>query len=664
MPASADPLRECLSNFWSGLKYFKKALRHRHDKKIRNAAWKLSVSCLLLHAISSVLAFILPRSLYSTSKQLFYPAIFLYRYIRPEPWDQLFINTIRSLGYSGRPDIVAKPSPSYFGQLKSYCRRTFMVYLGVWVIQYLVNRTGIFKLPSNTLALLAVNHLLQYKGIKKALWTLVLLSLFIGPRWPVWVIQTFALQQLLIYELLQPYLARVNFKRWEERAWFAQYDYELRGFALGAWLFCSIPWIGVGFIPFLFPAIAFFLTRSCGSLESSSHGPQGDVIERQNPGVKAVAHGESKSIQGTWEETGIKTFVRATDRKVFKPKDHSMSKDARHMIDTGLDRPVTEEQIQTDKETSLLRKTELYNQSRRNWDPRIYRSPLFSSEPSTTRTLKKSTSQEDFTKYNFSDRKTLESAPSAPPVPSDDSVMDLEDGLDQSDTFRVLSNTGMETPPDDQQVQSATKYENRVHAREAGRRVSGQIRPANKESLQASGDMLHWTEGSASKTLEESGTAGKAKEEQRKEEVEEVDEEDETLYYIEDESRDYMDFIYGQPDSEELMPEGFDGLKSRASWSARRRERGQRGGWGSLRGTRGFSGGRGHNRGGRIGRGVRSRDVDRDSRGGPGLTAIISQGVQNIEEQVSQQLEGWGKQLVQRLRRAVTDPDSSRDSSR
>ncbi|KAG0003952.1 hypothetical protein BGZ80_004985 [Entomortierella chlamydospora] len=656
MPASADPLRECLSNFWSGLKYFKKALRHRHDKKIRRAIWKLSVSCLLLHAISSVLAFILPHSLYPTSKQLFYPIIFLYRYARPEPWDQLFINTVRSLGYSGRPDIVAKPSPSYFGQLKNYCRRTLMAYLGVWVIQYLVNWTGLFKLPSNILALLAVNQLLQYRGIKKALWMLVLISLFIGPRWPVWAIQTFALQQLLIYELLQPYLARVNFKIWEERAWFAQYDCELRGFALGAWLLCSIPWIGAGFIPFLFPATAFFLTQSCGSLESSSRGLQGDVIERRSPGVKAVAHGKSKSTEGTWDETGIRTFVRATDRTVFKPKDHSMSKDTGYKIDPGLDRPVAGEQIQTDKEASLLRKTELYDQSRRNWDPRIYRNSFFSSEPRTAWTSKKSTPQEDFTKYNFSDRKTLESTPSAPPEPPDGSVMDSGDRLDESDAFRVPSDTGMETSPDDQQVQSATKYENRVHAKETGRRASRQVRSANKESHQTS-NTPHWAEGSAPKALRKSGTAGEVKEEQRNEEEEEIDEEDED--YMENDSRDYIDYIYGQSDSVE-MPRGFDGLENRASWSARR-GRGQRG---SLRGTRCFNGRRGYSRGGRIGRGSRSRDVDRNSRGGPMLATIISRGVQNIEEQVSQQLGGWGKQLAQRLGRVVSDPDSSRGSSR
>ncbi|KAF9109258.1 hypothetical protein BGX27_007799 [Mortierella sp. AM989] len=663
--STLDPLRECISDFGSGLKYFRKALQHRHNSKIRKAAWKLSILCLLLHVIASVLAYFLPRSWFSTSAQLFYPGILLYRYIRPKSWDQLFINTVKSLGYSERLNIVAKTTPNYFAQLRRYCRRTFMAYLGVYAIQYLVNRTGILKIPSHGMALLAADQLLQYRGIKHSLWKLVAISLFVGIRWPIWVIQTSALQQLLIYELLQPYLARVEFKRWEERAWFCQHDFELQGFAFGAWLLCSIPWVGVGAIPFLFPAAAFFLTRSCGSLEDSGYGPRGDLIERINPGVKSVAHGKCKSVEGTWEKTRSKTFIRSSNREAFEPKEHSINS-AHYSVDTGLDRPVTREQIETDKEASLLRKTDLYNQPRRSWDPRppfdvphIYRNSFFSTESSSIRSpasirTERSALQEDFTKYNFSDRKTLASTPSAPPAPSDSSVIDSDNRFHQSDSFRVLPNMEMESSLNDHQVR----------AMETRKRLIEQIRAAN-EAPHRTGSYTLREESSASGVMERGRIANSTNEEQ--DEAKELLDEDEALYYNEYESSDnYIDLIYDQSELAELRQgssEESDGLGNQASRSARRRGRGRgrQRGWSGLRG---ISGGRGYYRGGSIlGRGAKSCDVDRDSRRGPGLTSLISQSVQSIEEQVGQ-LEDWSKQLTRRLRDTLKYSDNSRDRPR
>ncbi|KAF9198122.1 hypothetical protein BGZ49_001169 [Haplosporangium sp. Z 27] len=662
MPKAADPLRECISNFWSGLKGFKKALRHRHNSKIRKSTWKLGLSCLLIHVVASLLAFILPRSLKSTSSQLFYPVILLYRYIWPGPWDQLFIDTIRSLGYSERADIVAKPSPDYLLQLKGYCRRTFKAYLGVFVIQYLVNRSGIFKWPSNGLALLAIDHVLRYNGIKRTFWKLIILSFFIAPRWPVWIIQTLVLQQLLVYELLQPYFARVNFKRWEEHAWFTQYEYQLRGFAFGAWLPCCVPWIGAGVIPFLFPAMAVFLTRSCGELENSVHGPQGDVIERQSPGVKLVAYGKSKATGGTWENTTVKTFIRHPNLKVTKPKEHFTENEEMYTLDTGLERAVTEEQLQTDREGLQQRRTEIYDRIRQNWQlqslfghPQSYRGPAVSlSDRIQPRTS--ALQQQDWTNYDFSDRKPLKSTPSAPPAPSDDATFNSDDDFDQKSVFRELSETGMEYGG--QQASLSAKYDSKGTAKRVESHDAEQIQADNSVSHQADSNMPVAVKIPDPKTMERSVMVNKANEDsnQGEEDLDEISAEDD---YIEDEEdEDLVEPPHDRSDSTKVKP---GELRERYRFSANKKERGRKrgGGGGGGGGGRGPRGGGGGGRGfssvgrgqfrGRIGRGGRNRDSEREVEEARGLAEIISRGFQDIEDQVGQQLDGWGKRIVQRF---------------
>lgn len=258
------------------------------------------------------------------------------------------MDTVRSLGGSERTDIVAKSRPEYFGQLRRHLWRSFKAFLEVNVAFYLISREGYFPLLRVVLGVIAAGHILEYKGVKYAFWTLFFLSISIGPRLPLWAIQTIVLQQLFMYELLQPYLARVQFKSWEERAWLAQYEVELQGFAFGAWCLCSIPWIGVAGFPFMFPAVAILLTRSCGSLENTRTGVRGDVVERMTPGVKAVALGKSRSVNGDWDSTKVSTFMRSTYGSGHKPEYHIKDESTQYTMDPGFDKPITEQQLAAD----------------------------------------------------------------------------------------------------------------------------------------------------------------------------------------------------------------------------------------------------------------------------------------------------------------------------
>ncbi|KAI1317948.1 hypothetical protein EDD11_007470 [Mortierella claussenii] len=563
----SDPLREYISHFGSGLELLWEALRHKHDSKTRRSILALGIRCLVIQTIVDIVAFIAPTR-FSVNRQLFYPAVLLYRYVRPHPWDRLFMKTVQSLGCSDRSDIVAKPIPPYFPLLKRHCRRWFKAYMGIMILQWLVSKTGIFSLPKKGLALLAIDLALhyQFRGIRRSFWKLVVLTLVVGLQWPVWAVQTLMLQQLLMYDLLQPYLARVHFKRWQERAWLSQYAVELQGFAFGAWMLCSIPWVGVAAIPFLFSAVAFLLSRSCGSMECSRHELGGGFGERLNPGSKDVAHGKSKAVRGDWEGGQVTTFVGSTSAKVYNPKGHSRGSTQTYYLGNSLVESATAEQIQSDKEQPMWLKSELYKE-----DPRLRLRSQYSHIQSHDGTATDffrdegiplgSASQKDITMYNFSDRKTLDSAPSAPPEEAF-SRMDCEPEHEDH-SFWIESGTGNGqsfTPYPGHQFERTRENKTRVmmakrHAKEQKRLL--------KERMRAAKDARRSAEGLTQESIE----------------AEEIQEEQEE----------------GQEKSDTLNASG--------------------------------------------------------------LSAAITQSVQTIEQQVSQQMEGWARQAAKRVRDTLVDPD-------
>ncbi|KAF9410243.1 hypothetical protein BGZ94_001718 [Podila epigama] len=392
--------------FLSGLEHFYKALGivlFRQDSSTRNQLVRLGLRCILLQACINFLVWLTPNNACAAFNQLDFPTVLLYRYLYPQPFDQLFMTTLRVLGSANRSDIVATRGPSYMGQLGDYLYRTFRAYLALGTMHWLIHRRGIFALPSLALGLIAVYQVLRtmrssssgsgshdddgghgHVVFRRPGLVLLIAVVFLGPRWPIWIIQSMFLQQLLIYELLQPYLARVRFKVYEERAWWALHQYELYGFGLGIWLICRIPWIGVGAFPAMLSTMAVLLTRSCGMLEnmggssssssSLSSSRKGDVIEQLWPGIKTVAFGQHHAVRGDWDANRVETFVSnspmflsITGSMEFESFSHTsygkrfytLSKDRGVGIDGG-EGFSTEEQVRMDGIIAQQRKEELY----------------------------------------------------------------------------------------------------------------------------------------------------------------------------------------------------------------------------------------------------------------------------------------------------------------
>ncbi|CAO3573363.1 unnamed protein product [Mortierella alpina] len=710
-----DPIRAWLSSFGSGLEQLWLALQHKHSSKTRKAVFSLSMRCLVLQTILNIIATVAHKSLCTSYSQLFYPSILFYRYLRPSAWDRLFIGTVQSLGCSGRTDIVAKPSQRYFVQLSQYCRRTLKASLAFGTTHWLLNRSGVFYLPSAALGLAAVHHYLRSKGVGYSLPKLLVTAALLGPQRPVWVAQTFILQQLFMYELLQPYLSRVNFKGWEERAWLLQYNAELHGFAFGAWLICSVPWVGVAAVPYMFPAVAFLLTQSCGLMQNS--GIAGDVIERRSPGVKAVADGSSKAVQGDWEALSVKTYVCSDGVQAVEiPELHERSDSQGYSVEKGSELPATADQIRTDKRLCKARKRDLFNEVDRqmrgsfsrgplpshpqSWDPRMAPGLLLSphvlymesgssaaatssypamnvspglAEPGSqsmgTNSPYRGATTQDYTRYNFSDRKTDETAPSAPPEESSPWPYST---ADNRPFFRVDSAA---EPPVSAEHDHSKGYRKskRTQAHDERKRAKEQKRMA-KESARAAKEMrrARSQDASASGTSyassSESSKSGREAQEQPGRSMEENN-----MYTEEGEGHDGK-----TPDSEEYN-------KRQGYWRGDEFHRGRSFGhghrglhgwervgrghpWGLGGGRESFwMRGRGSLRGGMHRRTGRDRDRSTDSRGrrdrrssssserslkneGPGttlnLTDIISKNVHTIERQLTQHIDGLGRRLA------------------
>ncbi|KAF9382201.1 hypothetical protein CPC16_009484 [Podila verticillata] len=745
-----DPFRRWMSGFGSGLEHLWDALRHEYDSKTKKSVLALSFRCLVLQTVLNFITYLVPNSICITFNQLFYPTVLFFRYLDPDPWDHLFMGTVRSLGCAERSDIVTQPGPRYFVQLKQYIRRTFKAYFAIGIIHQLVHRTGVFSLPSIGLGLIAVHQFLRHKGVNRAFLKLCVIVIFIGPRWPVWAVQTFALQQLFMYELLQPYLARVQFKGWEEQAWLSQHEIELQGFAFGAWLLCSVPWFGVAAIPFMFPAVAFLLTRSCGLMESSGQGVSGDVIEKRSPGVKAVAMGISKSVEGDWETAKVKTHVRNTKVEVYSPKSHDKTDAAHYICDRGVQTGLTEEQIAGETELSKQRKQELYRAEASmhpnhlpeessipsrpvmpfipNWGSPMPHIPfgrpdlLFSASsssssstpaPTTTsanneqaESTRSEREQESLTKYNFSDRKTDETAPSAPPsgILDDRSWADSEHG---ENAFRVES----ATTPDERSTGQEEKrpaikvkaQENHIRAQERRSRPQGdsiraeeersrakeQRARAEEQRARAAEQRMHAEEMRRGKHRRDTQPTRNSRrgmtdafhpnraEEEEEEEAEEAWEEE--YESNEDTERNQNVGDWGEYAGKWL--ENMQYWRGRGGGFGRGWDHGRgrgdprhMGRW-PPRGPRGARGSRGdHGSRGRHNRSESQRDVEdesparddsanRSSTRPPGfsrngLSAAIAENMLNVEEHINQRMENWGRQWAQKLNEAMPKPSN------
>ncbi|KAF9088969.1 hypothetical protein BGX29_012291 [Mortierella sp. GBA35] len=463
-----DLYRDYLSRFISGLEQFYDSLHMFHLPPSQNhvyltrankcAVLFLAIRCLILQTILNVIMTQLPKNICTTFNQLFFPTVLLFRYLHPKPWDDMFLNTVRALGSDTRVDIAAKPGPRYFDQLQQYLYRTVQAYFMIGIIHQLVNLRGLWAWLGGAVAALVTQQYLQYKGVSYSMVKTLAAMALIGPRWAVWIVQISVQQQLFLYELLQPYLVRVQFKLWEERAWWDHHSLELRGFALGAWALCSVPVVGVIAVPVMFPAVAFLLSRSCGLMENSGRGLSGDVVEARTPGVKAVAQGKSPAVSGDWDKETVTTFVRGSNLKTLKPTIHGPNLTTDQVI-SGM---VTEEQVQADAVISHSRRQDLYqeyqlqlkrqrqfNQLSQLQHPHQHQqhssghfgsvaapvstsgitaaaahttstpeivASMVASTPVSAPVVVEEADTRDLSQYDFSDRKTVDTAPSAPPA--------------------------------------------------------------------------------------------------------------------------------------------------------------------------------------------------------------------------------------------------------
>ncbi|KAF9568858.1 hypothetical protein EC968_002830 [Mortierella alpina] len=479
-PWKDDPFREYFSRFASGLEQFYDSLVQFHldhstggntsshySRAVRCSILHLAIQSFVLQTALNFVASIIPQNCTSFN-QLFYPTVLLVRYLYPDPWDELFMSTVRALGCETRSDMVARPGPKYFVQLRQYLRRTVKAYFTIGAIHWLVNREGTLTRPLGSLAaLVVVQQYLRYKGLRHTEWKLLAGVALIGPQWTVWLVQVAAQQQMFLYELLQPYLVRTQFKQWEERAWWDEHEIELRGFALGVWMLCSVPYIGVIMIPLMFASVPFLLSRSCGLMENSVHGLSGDLLERRTPGLKLVAFGKSPAVRGDWDAVSVETHVKGANTALqgFKPSRHAKTDkdhaETHYVYEQGIGSTVDEEQIRADQSLARIKKRDLLREHQMQLQVQRQRLKLrhreqqreihtqrqqqsFASSSTAAGASAKSGQAipgsldtkagdqmptpfivedplnayrlEDLVQYDFSDRKSADTVPSAPPM--------------------------------------------------------------------------------------------------------------------------------------------------------------------------------------------------------------------------------------------------------
>ncbi|KAF9912124.1 hypothetical protein BX616_010409 [Lobosporangium transversale] len=354
-------LREWVSQFGSGLQHLLEVFQHKNGSETKRVILALSFQCSAIYCIIHIVIKSIPFTIgpYFVHNPFFYPSILVCRYLYPFLWDKIFINTVQLLGCSERPDITAKPALEYFSQTKRYYRRILMAYISTMILRKLIDYSGLLSILCKGLALVTIDLSLRYRGTQHVYWKLVILAVFvIYPRFLIWGLQIFTLQQLLMYEFLQPYLVRVGFKQWEERAWISLYGIEMQGFVFGVWLLCcNVPWIGIAVVPWLFPAVVFLLSRSCGSMANTRQkhgGYRNSLVEKQSLGV-----------EGDWEDVDVKTTIRSSINASFsRPDSHSEDGAQVYSLDRGVDVPTTREIIEADKERLAKLKLKRYQEER------------------------------------------------------------------------------------------------------------------------------------------------------------------------------------------------------------------------------------------------------------------------------------------------------------
>ncbi|KAF9975477.1 hypothetical protein BGZ73_000878 [Actinomortierella ambigua] len=375
-PSVLETFREQVARFVSGLEQFWDGLTFEYNGHVRAGYKRLGITCLILQWILNTLNWLAPQC--NIVNHLFYPTVLLYRYLRPQPWDDIFMNTVRQLGCAERTDIVAKPVPRALRQLQGYLVRTLKAYVAIGAIHALNNMP--YVPPFMFLNLLAMYAYLRSKSFQQPGLVIVIATALMGFKKSTRVFEMVVLQQYFVNELLQPYLARVQFKAWEQRAWFQANDVELLGFGFGAWMICSVPLVGVAALPLMFAITAVLLSRSCGVMENSGQGlllaayrghqpKAGGGKDKTTPkhkddqlpdlardSLRDVAEGKHPSVLGDWDALEVKTLSAGAPGKeefISAPREHTRSKLTFHAKVKGIKMPITADQVAHDQRYAL-----------------------------------------------------------------------------------------------------------------------------------------------------------------------------------------------------------------------------------------------------------------------------------------------------------------------
>jgi len=315
----------------------------------------------------------------------FFTILLLFRYLIPRHFDEVFTATTKALACDTRPDLVNRRALPASDQLVQYLFRMFSAYLILGAVygtlikcETALTLKGFWAWSCFGLILIITYHYLQHKKVGRYLrWAIVGMMAWtavIAPTSLLTAVRIAVQQQLFYHALLHPYLVRVQFKAWQERAWFQQYELELQGFAMGAWILCSCPYVGALMVPPVFSAMVCMLSNSCGRMENLGDEQARDIMEKRTPGVKTVALGQSRAVEGHWDSVSVNTFVGNANQP-----SSSSSSTPQNLGESGMSSyqhvdqeelgAVSESQIRKDRQIALERKQNLLNEYRRQYQP-------------------------------------------------------------------------------------------------------------------------------------------------------------------------------------------------------------------------------------------------------------------------------------------------------
>ncbi|KAK3828659.1 MAG: LOW QUALITY PROTEIN: hypothetical protein J3Q66DRAFT_323236 [Benniella sp.] len=303
----------------------------------------------------------------------FFPILLLFRYLIPRHFDEMFAATTKALACDTRPDLVNRRAPPASKQLVQYLSSMIFAYFILGAVsmtlrgyEMALTLNGFWTWSRFGLILVITYHYLQHK--KSLRWAIVgtmTCTAVAAPGSLVTAVE-FAVQQRLFYHaLLQPYLVRVQFKAWQERAWFQQYELELQGFALSAWILCSCHVVGALMVPPVFSAMVCMLSNSCGRMENLGDEQERDIMEKRTPGVKAVALGQSRAVEGHWDAVSVNTFIGNANQPSSSSTSQNLGESGMSSYQHEEMGAVSENQIQKDRQITLERKQNLLNEYRR-----------------------------------------------------------------------------------------------------------------------------------------------------------------------------------------------------------------------------------------------------------------------------------------------------------